>query len=464
MSDNLNVIQRFLEKLGYSDITPENHWDYVKNWFDWYKGNVEDFHCYKIYNGNNEVLLKRKTLQLAKKCSEDWADLLLNEKVKIMVGKEEYSKILDSVLFDNNFYVQGNQLVETTFALGEGAFVCYKTGNKDKPVAINYCNANMIYPLKVENGEVVNCAFAWMVGDKYFVSIHEKTGEVYKIQNRFFFEDDGNIVIEKVKGIQEVTQSKLKLFQIIKPNIKNNFDIDCERGISVFANSLDKLKNVDLNFDVLDLEINFGRKRFAINSSVAQINIDDSGNVKPLFDPNDIVFYKLQMGENNKPIETLDSALRINELTTSLQTALNLFSDSVGFGMDYYTFKDGKVYTNQTQIINTNSKLFRRLKKHELILEKALIDLARSILYLYTGKVIKDDISVDFDDSIIEDKAEKQRQSLLEFNAGLIDEIQYFMQTRNMDESSAETFVKKIKSRKEIPDENTPEDEDVSES
>ena len=183
-----------------------------------------------------------------------------------------------------------------------------------------------------------------------------------------------------------------------------------------------------------------------------------------VFDSNDIVFYSLSMGENGKPIESVDPTLRVEEHDKALQTSLNIFADSVGFGTNHYTFRDGVTYTNQTQIISSNSKMFRRLKKHEIILEKALIDLTKAVLYLASGSLTDKDISIDFDDSIIEDKAEKQRQALLEYNAGLIDQVQYFMITRNMDESTAQTFVDTIKGRMVQPeDEMDPEDDDEGE-
>ena len=201
-----------------------------------------------------------------------------------------------------------------------------------------------------------------------------------------------------------------------------------------------------------------------LNSDVAQFNVDENGRMNAVFDSNDLVFYSLSMGENGKPIESVDPTLRVEEHDKALQTSLNIFADSVGFGTNHYTFRDGVTYTNQTQIISSNSKMFRRLKKHEIILEKALIDLTKAVLYLATGSVTDKDISIDFDDSIIEDKAEKQRQALLEYNAGLIDQVQYFMITRNMDESTAQTFVETIKNRAENPEtEMLPEDEDEGE-
>ena len=43
-------IQNKLKELGYNYV-PESFYDRVSMWKDWYKGNVDDFHNYKVYNG-----------------------------------------------------------------------------------------------------------------------------------------------------------------------------------------------------------------------------------------------------------------------------------------------------------------------------------------------------------------------------------------------------------------------------
>jgi hypothetical protein len=70
--------------------------------------------------------------------------------------------------------------------------------------------------------------------------------------------------------------------------------------------------------------------------------------------------------------------------------------------------------------------------------------------------VIDDEITIDFDDSIIEDKGEIKRQALLEYNAGLIDKVEYFVLTRGYTPDQAAKFIKETESR--MPQENLPPD------
>ena len=92
---------------------------------------------------------------MAKKVCEDWANLLLNEKVSIKAGS--YEKRLNEILEYNNFRVRGNQLIEIAFALGTGALVEYLDGDGD--VVIDFIRADMIYPLSWDNGDITECAF-----------------------------------------------------------------------------------------------------------------------------------------------------------------------------------------------------------------------------------------------------------------------------------------------------------------
>ena len=63
-------------------------------WESWYKGKVRNFTFYRVYSGQGTYSRKqRKSLGMAKKLSEDIADLLLNERVRWLsqMSLREYS-------------------------------------------------------------------------------------------------------------------------------------------------------------------------------------------------------------------------------------------------------------------------------------------------------------------------------------------------------------------------------------
>ena len=97
--------------------------DYTDLWLEWYKGDVEKFHHYEVYNGSNYIKQTKKTLNMAKQVCEDWANLLLNEKTDVAMGNEKNRENMNRLLVDIKFWSKGNKGGEERFALGPGAFV-----------------------------------------------------------------------------------------------------------------------------------------------------------------------------------------------------------------------------------------------------------------------------------------------------------------------------------------------------
>lgn len=106
---------------------------------------------------------------MAKKVSEDMADLLLNEKVSIKISDDKSDKFVDQVLKSNNFLVTGNDYQERKCYTGTVAYIPYlsdlsvdEEGNIESgEVKINYVSAGNIYPLTWENGYISECAFVF---------------------------------------------------------------------------------------------------------------------------------------------------------------------------------------------------------------------------------------------------------------------------------------------------------------
>ena len=269
----MEAVRKYLKSLGYNLIS-KDFYDRICSWMSWYSGKVPSFHEYNQFNGKKTVKRSRYSLGMSKKVCEDWADLLLNERMTVRVTDKEADEFLKKVLDDNNFSVRSNRLVEITFAMGTGAFVEYFDKNG---VAIDYIRADMIYPLSWENGEIIECAFAGekVLGGKkcIYLNMHLKENGCYKIVNKLFEKGKYGTIAETElpDGLAEVyyTGSKKPLFQIITPNIVNNFDTDNPMGISVFANAIDVLQGIDLVYDSYQNEFRLGKKRILIPAGMA---------------------------------------------------------------------------------------------------------------------------------------------------------------------------------------------------
>lgn len=450
----MNILT-YLKKLEI-DTIDSSFYEQIRKWESWYNGDVQKFHRYFIYNGKNEIRCRRLSLGMAKKLCEDIANLLLNERVKIVVnGSEETDKFVQEVLKKNKFLVKANDYQERKACTGTVAYVVQikdastdADGNiSDGNIAINYVQAKNIFPISWENGEITEVAFAFprTVNRKKYVlmqihrlkMVNEKLQ--YVIENHVVQCTRGagtEIPAEKwddlkpFKGISPeiITGSDKPQFVIDRLNIVNNADEDDTNpmGESIFANSIDTLAKIDMEYDSYANEFNLGRKRIFVSPEMLY-NIDGD----PAFDENDTVFYQLQEGTNmgNKPLYEVNMELRAEQHSKAINDDLNFLSFKCGFGTERYRFDRGSV-TTATQVISDNSDMYRNLKKHEIILEDAIKDLIKIIIKLgivlnVQGLSENCEISIDFDDSIIEDKASERRQDMQDVSMGVMRHEEY---------------------------------------
>lgn len=450
-----NQVIEFLQGRGLKVIN-ENIDEKLEVWEAWYKGKVDKIHTYNMYTGKKKIKKSRRTLNMAQRVCQDWADLLLNERVEINVADDYTQQVLNELLKQVNFYVRGNNLIEAAFAKGGGFFIQYWDGEK---VNQKYVTQDMMYPITYDSGKLTEAAFAsekTVKGKKYtYLETHLKDEHgFYWIENYLLENKENSLSEVSPKFYEEIdmepittTGANIPTFQCIRPNVANKDKFDSPFGTSVFSGATDNFAAVDIVFDGYINEIILGRKRIFVNDGVTNLNYNEQGDAIRVFDPNDDTFYRLPDSDSDgtPPIIESNMTLRVTEYDNALQTQLNLVSQACGFGANGYKWDSGNVST-ATQVISENSKMFRTLRKHELILRDAIIGMARSLLnfqMIFTGDGMIDpdaEITVDFDDSIIEDTAEIKRQAMLEFNAGLIDAVEYYKQVYKLDDEGARQF------------------------
>ena len=118
------TLKQYLSDRGFASLE-DGFYIYISQWKQWYQGNVKRFHAYTAYNGRQKINCKRLSLQMAKKVCEDWANLLMNEKVAITVEGQKEQAFLDEILQKNNFLVKANEAQEWKAAFGTVAYVPY---------------------------------------------------------------------------------------------------------------------------------------------------------------------------------------------------------------------------------------------------------------------------------------------------------------------------------------------------
>ena len=460
----MNGLEKFLTlKYNYNAEIKDALKTYITQWKSWYEGNVKKFHNYYIYNGNRKVNQKRFTMNMAKQISEEWSDIIWSEKCKVSLKDENAQKKFEELINTLDLYSIINQTIEKSGALGTEATVVsvYDMIENEDGMTLDVSNAktrvdlvdiDWIYPLSWNNKEVTECAFGsieYVNGKKYVVLSVHKIGDDgnYHIYNHTFRDTNGLLTELEDENTKKDfnTLSNIKWFSIFKPLLTNNLFSNSPFGIPHFANAIDNMKAVDISFDALKNEVKDGRTFV----SAKLLNYDD-GTQKMTFDPEDTTVYQLPKDANKDDMIQSDTdTLRTDALIGTLNTNLNMLGDKVGFGENHYHF-DGQNLSTATAVVSSNSKLFRRKKKLEIGYESSIFDLVKAIAYASTKfgqyDINTDDMVIQFDDSIIEDKEAESNRAMREVSAGLLSKVEYrekiFGETPEIAEKAIEDIKK----------------------
>lgn len=459
-------LEDFLQtNYGYNPEIKDNIKGYYNQWLSWYEGNVKSFHNYYTWNGRKKVWQTRFTMNMAKEISEDWSDILWSEKCEISMKDETSQKDFEDLNDDLKLNVLINQAIEKSGALGTAGTVVSvydivenEAGMyldvSDAKTRVDLVDFEWIYPLTWNNKGITECAFGsveYIKGQKYVVlSVHKLADDGnYHIFNHLFRDTNGNLteITEFEDTMKDFnTMSDKKWFSIWKPLLTNNLFNNSPFGIPHFANAIDNMKAVDISFDELKNELVNGRKRTFVRADM--LNYDD-GTQKMTFDKNDTTVYVLPAGATKDDLIQSDTEnLRTDKQIETLNTNLNILGNKVGFGENHYHF-DGTNLSTATAVVSSNSKMFRRKKKLEIGYSDAIKDLVEAVCYASTQfgqyNINTEDMAIQFDDSIVEDKEAESNRALREKSAGIISAVEYRMKIFGETEEIAQQAIDKIR-------------------
>lgn len=430
-------------------------------WKQWYRGSVNDFHFYSVKMVDGKTKLKeRKTLNMPKKLCEDFSKLEWSEKVEIKLDTEESTNKLLDILNskENAFNVNFPIFLEKEYALGTMATVEYI---KDGRTIIDYIDGDVILPYKYTNSYIYGIVTVSRTTEgtdnkkKYYtlLTYHEYENGKYMINNELYLSREENTLgrevsfKEKYPNVKEydVIVTKHPRFQVWKLPIANNFDTGSPLGISVLANQLDKFKSIDIKYDSFNHEFSSGKRRVMIDKTAVKSDVtgvDENGApvMVSYFDTDDDVYVAIK-GMENQPIKDINFDLRTQQHIDAINTELNYLSAGVGLGNQFYRF-DGNGLKTATEVISQNSDTYRTMVHHRIPIYDCLYDLIAVICEM--NNIPYKEISINLDDSIIEDTDKIRQQALTEYNAGLISKSEYFRITDKLEGKAATKFVDKM--------------------
>ena len=458
---------------------PIPHLTNLPVWKKWYQGFDETFHKYTVYNQDQPIPCEKYRLGAAATMCELWASLLANEKTYVTIpngvsdeaiknGAVTDDSKLQKVLNNTNFMDLLNQGIDQVMGLGGGVFqVALSDAIKDKAalrfdkllsnsgkINVEFVDAEKTYILKKEYGEIIDVAIVSVGSETANITIHERQADgKYKITDVEYVKKnkDSDDFEERSRHIAIVDT---QWFSYLKPNKINKEKIGDVQGVSIYSDSIDQLKFCDDAYDGYHNEMTLSKKRLFISAEIAT-TIRTNGNTKEVsvFDPKDMLVYILPKGavkdgnETSRLIAANDSPIRAESYERILNGGLSTLSQKCGFGRNYFTFnpqEGGRPLQTATAVISQNSDLYRNLKKHEKNVCKTIKEITRAICDAsqYTADKISkiynnDEITVLFDDSIIEDKASEKENARKEVAQGIMSKVEYRVEFFGENEETA---------------------------
>lgn len=484
IKDAVSLVVDYLNKEYKTELQTE-YYSHIRKWRDWWRGYYKPFHSYQELGVDNAPMQRELfRMNMAKRICEDWAAILLNEKTQIDIDDKASSEFVQGaedaqgvggVLGANNFWAEGNELIEKAFGYGTGAFVLRaenaKVNNRGEivpdaecRVGIEYIDAMSIIPLSVEKSKVTEAAFVselTKMGKEYiYLETHTKDDKGnYVITNKYFRVDNGCMKPEPLpEGVAESvnTGSNIPWFVLIYPNITNNIESQNGLGMSVFANAIDNLKGVDLAFNNFLRDFKLGGKKVFVNKKMthrtaegAIITPDDVAQSLFTMIGDDVDFDAKQM------IQEYNPELRVTENKDGVQSQLDYLSFKCGLGAHRYKFEAGGVKT-ATEYMGERQELVQHASRNMIVIEAALINLCRAILHIgktFCKASVNPDavITVQFEDGFVISEEDKAQRDMTLVQNGIMPAWEYRVRHMGETEEEAKAAIDGMKTAKENP-------------
>ncbi len=437
------AVRAYLRALGFR-LPLEDMEPHILAWERWMRAEGE-FYDYRDTDGFGRLYeVHRKTIMPAMRVCREWGSLLLDEKTQVACEDQACTDWLESFFANSGFWSRAQDTVEKSFGLGTGAFAVWMDTSRHE-LKVRHYDARMVVPLTWDAEGIAECAFvtrAYHRGQAVDqLQMHLiGPGGTYRIET-VCFDSNGNRV--EVPGVAERidTGSSLPTFGIVKPAVPNT-RVDCSPyGQSVFADAVDAIQSVDLAFDALINEVDVSKMRVFLSDVMFDSGKTSDGKRVPIpFGKGDCTVFRKVMSTEDT-ITEFAPALRTEAQSRALRLALQVLGDLTGLGINYFDFDNVGYVKTATEVSSDNSALMRNIRKHENALQGPLCDVSRALLACARGmgEPVPDegDVSVVYDDSIIQDTEAEKTRDMKEIAAGLQMPWEYRVRWYGEDEATA---------------------------
>lgn len=451
----VNAAIEQLKRLGYS--YNDDAQTIIEQCDLWYTNQETDFHTRKNLN---DVEIKLDSLNFAKRCCADDANLCEIVEINAGESQEIFTGVLD-ILASNRFQIMYRKQLERLSASGtvgayirlEGAELLDNGHARGGEIKINYVNAAGIVPLTVENDDVIDCAFiGYNIQDGKTIQVlvifkRENDTKRYKAST-YLFDEEG----KKIGDVQEVELGEVKPFAIMRTAEVNNLDNMEGYGFPKLYGAIPALKIVDLCWNILSGDLSKGDKLLLINELLATIKTDDKG--KPIMTKQQKELFILlgeKLPDQKSLIQEYNPEIRTGAIREAMELALSLLSMSFGYGTKKYTFEQNQIQT-ATEYIGERQDEMQELNKQRHEATAYIVDIIKAAVWFSntfkgTTWTLDDEVCVEFDDSFIIDKETQlaqMRQDALSFPDVQEFTILYVMKRLNCERDEAIGYINNV--------------------
>lgn len=495
VAESMDLFRKDVFELNGVPAFREFYTLFIFPWMDIYKGFYKAWHEISMKTIRDPKGKKRimSTMNAGKMACSQMARYVWNEQCSITAsmsnreGEEDpLNDFLQEVLRENRFYTAFGDLLEKSFALGGGAVREWVEIPKDRDgndtgegrIRIGYTMASQFVPTAWDNSRVKAGIFiSREAREGYYYTIvewHRLEGTTYRVTNDLYrmpikeTDEPQNILgwwyplnemyplLSPDTTIMDVENA---FFQYIRPFGANYADDNSPLGMSIYAPALGTLHGLDIMFDSLQREFVLGKKRI-IAPARAMKNAPGLNNGAPqrYFDADDEVWEALAT-DTNEDLKIVDNSvdLRVEPHIAGINGDLAILCSQIGFDPGTLSFDTNRGLKTATEVISENSKTFGTVKAHENVIRDSLEQMVRAIFELavhygltYNGQSIESliaggyEISVQFDDSIIEDKSAEINRGVMLVGAGLMSRKTFLMKNLGLTEDDAKKELAQI--------------------
>lgn len=500
MAEGLEVFKKDVFELEGVPAFREYYTLFIFVWQAIYKGFYKDWHEVPMHTLNHPKGKTRTiaTLNAGKMACAQMARYVWNEQCTIKAstaGRDPNDKepdpldeFLQHVLTENRFSTAFGDLLEKSFALGGGALKEWVEVPKDEKgndagegkIRLSYHMASQFVPTAWDNSRVTCGLFiSREAKDGYYYSVvewHHWDGTTYRVTNELYrtpikeATEPQNIlgwwyplneIYPLLSPSTEIPDVHQTYFQYIRPFGANYADDNSPLGMSIYAPALNTLHGLDIMFDSLQREFVLGKKRIIAPARAMHAAVINNGEMpQKYFDADDEVWEALAT-DNPDDLKIYDNSvdLRVTPHIDGINGDLSILCAQIGFDPGTLSFDATRGLKTATEVISENSKTFSTIKANETnILRPALTDMVHAIFDLaarygltWKGQKVADliaggyDVSVMFDDSIIEDKAAELNKGVMLVGANLMSKRNFMIKVLGYTPEDADAELAQIK-------------------